>query len=153
MGGDSWKICDNVYEITPEILKAPSSTRYTGENTKNENDTLMMNNIIKDLGCTVIGDYKSNRKTFFTITLPKLVENVQNKTFDEIDLEGQGLKIIITSNITDIYTRLEVLPRLKLSSHTDTLTEASNLIDELYKQKEIQNKQQYQNAPIKFSTH
>ena len=38
-----------------------------------------------------------------------------------------------------------------MSGHTDTITEASNLIDQLYKQGEIQNKQQYQNAPNKFS--
>ena len=36
--------------------------------------------------------------------LPR-IENVENSS----DLEGQGLKIIIPSNIIDIYTRLEVL--------------------------------------------
>ena len=40
---------------------------------------------------------------------------------------------------------------LKLSRHTDTLTEASNLVDELYKFGEIQNKQQYRNALNKIS--
>ena len=66
-------------------------------------------------------------------------------------LKGKGgEKIIIQSNIIDIYTRLEVLLGLKLSGHTDTLTEASNLIDELYKRGEIQNKQQYRNALNKF---
>ena len=49
-------------------------------------------------------------------------------------LKGRGTeKIIIPSNIFDIYTRLEILLGLKLSGHSDTLTEASNLIDELYK--------------------
>ena len=67
-------------------------------------------------------------------------------------MEGQGIEIIIPSNIFDIYTRLEILLRLKLSGHTDTLTEASNLIDELYKRGEIQNKEQYGNALNKFST-
>ena len=70
----------------------------------------------------------------------------------DIKLKGRGVeKIIIPSNIIDIYTRLEVLLGLKLSGHTDTLTEASNLIDELYKRSEIQNKQQYRNAFNKFS--
>ena len=70
------------------------------------------------------------------------------------NLQGRGIeKIIIPSNIIDIYTRLEVLLGLKLSGHTDTLTEASNLIEELYKRGEIQNKQQYQNALDKFLTH
>ena len=67
-------------------------------------------------------------------------------------LKGKGIeKIIIPSNIIDIYTRLEILLGLKLSGHTDTLTEASTLIDELYKRGDIQNKQ-YRNAINKFST-
>ena len=69
-----------------------------------------------------------------------------------IDLQGRGIeKIIIPSNIIDIYTRLEILLGLKLSGHIDTLTEASNLIDDLYKRGEIQNKQQYRNALNKLS--
>ena len=36
--------------------------------------------------------------------------------------------------------------------HTDTLTEAFALVDQFYKIGEIQNKQQYRNAPNKFST-
>ena len=80
---------------------------------KNEKDILMMNKLVRDLGCTGAGDKKSNRKTFLTMTLPKLVEEVQNKTFDEItgssvDLQGEGVKINIPSNIVDIYTRLEI---------------------------------------------
>ena len=80
---------------------------------KNENDILMMKNIVRDLGCTGAGDKQSNRKTFLTITLPKLVEENQNKSFDEItdssvDLQGEGVKIIKPSNIFDIYTRLEI---------------------------------------------
>ena len=103
LGGDSCKIGDNVHETTPEIHKALSSTGYTGENMKNENDISMMNNIIRDLGYTGIGDKKTNRTTFFTITLPKFVEDIQNKTFNEIDLQGQGIeKIIIPSNTIDI---------------------------------------------------
>ena len=59
-------------------------------------------------------------------------------------LKGKGIKkIIMPSNIIDIYTRVEILLGLKLSGHTDTLTKASNLIDEIYKRGEIQNKQQY----------
>ena len=124
---------------------------------ENENHILMMNNIIRDLGYTGEGDRKSNRKTFFTTMLPKLVEEIQNKTFEEVtddsdDLQGEEVKIIIASTIIDIYTRLEILLGLKLSGHTDTLTEASNLIDELYKRGEIQNEQQYRNALDKFST-
>ena len=149
LGGESWKIGVNVQEITPEIHTA-LSPGYTGGNMKNENGILMMNNIIRDLGYTIFSDKKSNRKTFFTTKPPKLVEDIQNKTFD--DLQGRGLKIIIPSNKIDIYSRLGTLLGLKLSGHTDTPTEASNLSDELYKRGEIQNKQQYRNALDKFST-
>ena len=124
---------------------------------KNEDDILMMYNIVRDLGYTGDGGRDSKRKTFFTKTLPKLVDDIQNKTFEEFtddsdDLQGEGVKIIIPANIIDIYTRLEILLGLKLSGHTDTLTEASNLIDELYKRGEIQNKQRYRNPLDKFQT-
>ena len=74
------------------------------------------------------------------------IENESN------DLQEERVKIIIPSNIIDIYTRLEVFLGLKLSGHTDTLTEASNLIDELYEVGDIQNEQQYRNALNKFFT-
>ena len=118
---------------------------------KNEKDFFMMKSIINDLGYTGDGDKDSKRKTFFTKILPKLVEEIQNKTFDEItndcdDLQGEGVKNIIPSKIIDIYTRLELLLGLKLSGHIDTLTEASNLYDELYRIGDIQNEQQNRNA-------
>ena len=125
---------------------------------KDKNDILMMYNIIRNLGYNGTGDRDSKRKKFFTKKLPKLVEEIQNRTYEKItldsdnNLQGEGVKIIIPSNIIDIYTRLEVLLGLKLSGHTDTLTEASNLIDELYKRREIQNEQQYKNALNKFQT-
>ena len=157
LGGDTIRIKGNDYDLTPETYKALSFTGYDGKTMKNENDILMLNNIINDLGYTGRGDIKSKRKIFLTEKLPKLVEDIQNKTFEEItedsdNLQGEGVKIIIPSNIIDIYTRLEVLLGLKISGHTDTLTEASNLIDELYKRGEIQNKQQYRNALDKFLT-
>ena len=117
-----------------------------------------MKNIIRDLGYTGRGDRQSKRKTFFTKTLPKIVDEIQYKCFDEItdssdNLEGQGLKIIIPSKLINIYTRLEVLLGLRISGHTDTLTEASNLVEELYKRGEIQNQQQHRNALDKFQTY
>ena len=156
LGGDRIQIKDNVYDLTPEIYKALSFTGYDGKTMKNENDILMLNNIINDLGYTGDGDNKSKRKLFLTEKLPKLVEEIQNRTFEEItddsdDLQGEGIKNIIPSNIIDIYTRLEILLGLKISGHTDTLTEASNLLDELYKRGEIQTKRQHQNALNKFT--
>ena len=88
------------------------------------------------------------------LLLPE-TENVED-SFDKISdnyLERHGIEnIIIPSNMFDIYTRLEILLGLKLSGHTDTLTEASNLLDEIYKRSEIQNEQQYRNAQNKFHT-
>ena len=131
LGGDKWRIRDNEYELTAELYKALSFTGYTGKSIKIESEILMMSNILNDLGYTGIDDRDSKRKTLFTKTLPKLVEKIQNRTFDEFiddsdDLKGQGTKIIIPSNIIDIYTRLEVLLGFKLLGHIDTLTEASN---------------------------
>ena len=157
LGGDELQIRDNDYEFTPEKYKALSYTVYTVKSMTNESDILMMNIIINDLVYTGVGDKDSKRKTFFTKKLPKLVEQIPSKTFDEItndsdDLQGEGVEIIIPSNIIDTYTRLEILLGLNLSGHTGTLTEASNLIDELYKRVEIQNEQQYRDAINKFQT-
>ena len=107
--GDTIKMNENVYELTPEIYKALTYTSYTGNTMKDENDILMMYNIIRDLRYNGTGDRDSKRKKFFTKKLPKPFEDIQNRTFDEIDLEGQGVKIIIPSNIIEIYTRLEIL--------------------------------------------
>ena len=85
--------------------------------------------------------------------LPKRVAEIESRIVDEEasdDLLGQGMKFIIPSNIIDIYTRLEVLLGLKLSGHTHILTEASNLIDDLFKRGEIQNNQQFRKALDKF---
>ena len=68
-------------------------------------------------------------------------------------IKGKGIeKIVIASKKIDIYTRLEISLGLNLSGLKDTLTEATNLLDEIYKRGEIQNKQQYRNALDKFST-
>ena len=54
----------------------------------------MMNNIRNDLGSTGVGDRPCSRKIFLTMTLPKLVDEIQNKTFNEFtdnsdDLQGE----------------------------------------------------------------
>ena len=95
------------------------------------------------------------KKIFFTKTLPKLVEEIQNESFDEFtddsdDLQGERVKFIIPSNIINFYTRLEIRLGLNLSGRTDTLTEADKLIDEFYKTGEIQNEQQFETLLINF---
>ena len=81
---------------------------------------------------------KSARMRDALNNLPREIFKIQNPPLPAIEnesdgLQREGVKIIIPSNIIDIYTRLEILLGLKLSGHTDTLTESSNLIDELYK--------------------
>ena len=102
--------------------------------------------------------FKAARMEDALYDLPKAIIKIRNPPLptienveDSSDLEVQGGKINIPSNIIDIYTRLEILLGLKLSGHTDTLTEASALIDELYQRGETQSKQQYRNALDKFS--
>ena len=147
------------YDVTPNIQHY---FRKTGSTSKslNDNEKVTLCNILKD-----VGFYKTRHKKCLKAVrmkdalndLPKAIDKIRNLPLPEIEnesdtLEGEGVqKIIIPNNIIDIYTRLEVLLGLKLSGHTDTLTEASILIDELYKRGEIQNKQQYRNALNKFS--
>ena len=133
------------FNITPNLQNVFTDT--TGKSlkklSKKENrtykqllNTLNYNDYIPRYGETNSGRYKNTKD----ILKPN-------------NLQGRGIeKIIIPSNIIDIYTRLDVLLGLKLSGHSDTFTEASNLIDDLNKRGEIQNKQQYRNALDKFLT-
>ena len=115
---------------------------------KNENDQRTLDIFFLDIGYNGQGDEKTNQKKIFT-RLFKLFGNIQKEEPDK--LKGEAIqKIIISHNIIDICTKLEVLLGLKLSGHTDNLTEASNLIDDLYKRGEKQNKQQNRNALEKF---
>ena len=56
---------------------------------------------------------------------------------EDFILQGERVKTTIASSIIDIWTRLEVLLGLKLSDHMKTLAKVSNLIDEIYKGREI----------------
>ena len=131
------QVYENIKEFPPELHKALSLSSYTGKSMKNENDRRTLDNSSTDIGYTGDVDEKINQNKFFK----KLFKQFRNIKKEEPDnLKGQGLeKIIIPSSMIDIYTRLEILLGLKLSGHTDTLTEASNLIDELYKRCEIEN--------------
>ena len=88
----------------------------------NDKDREIFNNILESLvfenDKAMRGESKSSRYKKFKIN------------FKKHKLEGQGIEKIITpTNITDMYTRLEVLLGFKISGHTDTLTKASNLND------------------------
>ena len=145
MGGNKLKINEKIHNITPGIQKVLTETSNIPLKKLNNQEREIFNNILESIDFEnykpIRGESKSGRFK-------------QSKSnFKKHKLEGQGIeKIIIPSNIIDIYTRLEILLGLKLSGHTDTLTEASNLIDELYKLGEIQNNHQYRNALNKFQT-
>ena len=159
LGENRISIKKQEYDIKPNIQKYFTNTNLTTKNMDDE-DKLTIYDILKNTGF-----YSMKRRKGLNLArmkdalsnLPREIANIRNPPLPAIDNEsdhlgGEGVqKIIIPSNIIDIYTRLEVLLGLKLSGHSDTLTEAINLLDELYKRGEIQNKQQNRKAPNKFS--
>ena len=56
------------------------------------------------------------------------------------------MKVIIPSKFIVNYTGVHVLLGLIICGHADTPTEASNLLEELYKTEEIQNEQKSRNG-------
>ena len=115
----------------------------------------MMNNLENDLGYTGDGDKSLKCKKFSFKRFVKKVAEIESRNVDGEEpeyLEGKEGKFIIHSNILDIYAILKILLRTNLSGHTDTLTEASNPIDELYRRGEIQNEQEYRKAHKKTNT-
>ena len=161
LGDNRIRIKDQQYDISPDIQVYFTNTKLTTKFLdKFEKETVF--EILQNVGfydnIPKIGFIAARMKDAL-YDLPKDIAKIRNPTLptienveDSSDLGGQGVKIIKPFNIIDIYTRLEILLGLKLSGHTDTPTEASNLIDELYKRGDIQNKQQYRNAFNKFST-
>ena len=149
------------YDINPSIQAYFTNTRLTTKHMEDENK-LTVFNTLKNVGFhdnIHKKGLKSARMKDAMYKLPKAIANIRNPALPAIeipgdyhDLQGEGLKFIKPSKLIDVYTRLEALLGLKLSGHTDTLTEASNLIDELYKKGDIQNQKQYRNALNKFNT-
>ena len=150
------------YNITPSMQNYFINTRFTTKSLNiNEKETVY--EIPKIDGFYNTRHNKglnSARMKDALHNLPKAIAKNRNPPLPSIEnvedsgyLQGEGVKkTIIPSNIIDIYTRLEIILGLKLSGHTDTLAEGSDLIDELYKRGEIQNEQQYRNALDIFST-
>ena len=142
-GGTEVEISGNKYDTTPGLQKVFTDTKYETAKSMSDTEKVVFRDILSKTGYHDRKPTKgrtSGRDRYIKNDLDNDVGRILN-----IDkkLKGRGVeRIIISSNIYDIYTRLEVLLGIKLSSHTDTLTEASNLIDELYKRGEIQNKQQ-----------
>ena len=109
-----------------------------------DENKLTVISILENVGFYVIiakKGLKSARMEDALYILPKAKNRIQNLTLPSIEnievvsdsLQGERVKIVIPSNIIDIYTRLKKLLGLRLSGNNDTLTEISNLIEELYK--------------------
>ena len=152
-GGTENEISGNKYDITPGLQKVFTDAKYESAKSMSDTEKVVFRDILSKTGYYNPKPTKrrmSGRDRYIKNDLDNDVRSIL-----DIDkkLKGRGVeKIVIPSNIIDIYTKLEVSLGLKLSGHTDTLTEASNLVDELYKRREIQNEQQYKNALNKFQT-
>ena len=59
--------------------------------------------------------------------------DTENEKSQSSKLKGKRMNIIVPNNIFDIWSQVKVLLVTKLSGHTNTLPEASSLIDDLEK--------------------
>ena len=91
----------------------------------------LLNNILESLG---FEKYRALRGESKSSRYKQSETNFKKKRVNKLYLDGQGIeKTIIPSNITDMYTKLEILSGLEFSGHTYILTEARKLKDELKK--------------------
>ena len=151
--GTKLEINENKNIISLGIQKVLVDQSYDTAESMTDKDKIIFRDILQKTG------YYNHNPTKGRLTGPNrynkydLDNDVSRFLKLDTKLKGRGIeKNDIPSNIIDIYTRLEILLGLKLSGHTDTLTDASNLTGELHKRGELQTKQQYRNAPNKFST-
>ena len=149
--GTSVEINEIKYNISPGLQKVFTDHSYDTAKSMSDKDEVILRDILLKTGYYNRKPTKGRMSGRDRYTKYELDYDVSRFMDLNTKLKGRGVeKIIIPSNIIDIYTRLEILLGLKLSGHTNTLTEANNLIDELYKRGEIQSKQQYRNALNKF---
>ena len=155
LGGNKIEIKNKEFTVTPGLRKVLTKKTYKSIKSLNDNEKVVLRDLLSKIGYysrKPTGRKPSGLDNYIKYELDDEVRKILDLDIKP-KLKGKGVeKIIIPSNIIDIYTRLEVFLGLKLSGHRDSLTEASNLIDELYKRGEIQNKQQYRNALRKFQT-
>ena len=121
--------CDLCIKVAAKIeITTVFLTGDTGKEMKKDTDNFLFHNIINDIWYTRIGHKSSKRKHFVTEILAEKVAKIEKRNVDESDdLQNEGMKTFIQSKILVAWNRLEVLLGLKLSGHTDTLTEASNV--------------------------
>ena len=138
--GTKVKINENKYKITPGLRKVILDESYDTAKSMTDKNKLISRDILQKTGYYDRKPTKgrlTGRDRYIRYDLDNDVTRILTL---HTKLKGRRVEnIIIPSNIIEIYTRLEVLLGLKLSCHTNTLTEASNLIDELDKRGEIQN--------------
>ena len=152
-GGTRKEVNEKEYDLTKGIRNVLTNKTYKTAKSMSDTEKVVFRDFLSKTGYYSRKPTKGKPSGLDNYSKNELDDDVRKILDLDKKLKGKGIeKIIIPSNIIDIYTRLEILLGLKLSGHTDTLTEASNLIDELYKRGDIQNKQQYRNALNKFQT-
>ena len=144
MGLDKYNLSDDIQNVLTDTTEKTIKML-------NDKDRVTNKNILTSLKYTnfkpSIREMASGRSKSKRGKLNADVEKISHTSFiSDFDLEIQGLKIIIQSNIIDLCTRSQDLLGLKVSGHTNNLTEASKLFEELYKRSENLYKQHYQNA-------
>ena len=119
LGGIRVRINGEEYDLTPEIQTAFTDTRYKFNNSISDDESVLtFDNILESL------DYKrtkfSNSKRTKTIKKelekradkilnpPIPIQAVENKEGSD-NIQGEGMEIVIPSNIIDIWTRLKVV--------------------------------------------
>ena len=153
IGGTEVQIKDKKFNITPGIQNVLVDSPYNTIKSMNDMDKIVFRYKLQKT------DFYNRKPTKGRISgrdkyIKNNLDNDARKILNlDTKLKGRGIeKIIIPSNKIDIYIRLEFVLGLKRRGHSNTPTEASNLIDQLYKMGEIQNEQQNRNALDNFST-
>ena len=114
LGENRISIKNQEYDIKLNIQAYFTNTKLTTKNMDDE-DKLTIYDILKNTGFYSMKHTKglnSTRHKDAFYNLPKAIDKIRNPPLPSIenvesssDLEGQGVKIIIPSNIIDIYTR------------------------------------------------
>ena len=132
--GTKVEINENKYNISLSIRKVLVDQSYDTGKSMTDKDKVIFKDILQKTGCYNREPTKGRLTGCDRYIKYDIDNNVSRILNLDTKLNGRGVeKIIIPFNTIDIYSRLELLLGLKLSGHTDTLTEASNLIDELKK--------------------
>ena len=142
------------FVITPDLQEYFTNTKLTTK-ALIEKEKLTVHGSLTDVGLydnrtQTKGKVSARTKAASTEEFPNAVGKLLSPSLslttieeeESADLQVEGLKIVISSIIIGIWTRLKTLLGLKLPGHADTLTRASNLIGEIYKLGEIQNEGQ-----------